>query len=264
MGALLCSPLMPRLIHLLICALCACCLFPCAAAQEPQTLSAAEQRLETLATAFEDVAEALLTVQDVNDADFIASRVAVDFLMLRPLHAEMLAMQNHADVRPEYAKTFTARCAQARKSAIASITTLQQSDFHGSASLPAATSLAALMKGPLPPDKAAHAAWELKLNNMEMIVLLLDEVHDTASAETVAALVEYALACGEVLEQFATECESFPLDAESSVYYGRRVEDYHVDFGRLAAALQECNYYDSPKLRQVFAPDSPQPQQPQE
>lgn len=249
---------MPRFIHLLICAFCACLCAPCAA-QEQAPLSAEEQKLEALAAAFEDVAEALLTVQDVNDADLVASRVAVDFLMLRNLHAEMMAMQSHADVRADYAKDFARRCAEARKSAVATIAALQQQDFHGSVSLPAATSLAALMKAPLPPRKAAIAAWELKLNNMEMIVLLLDEVSDHESAETVAALVEYALACGEILESFATECESYPLDEETAIYYGRRVEDYHVDFGRLAIALKECNYYDSERLRRVFVPTDPLP-----
>lgn len=249
---------MPKPIHFLIYIVCSCLLFPCFA-QEQQELSAAEQKLETMAVSFEDVAEALLSVQDVNDADLVASRVAVNFLMLRNLHAEMLAMQNNADVRPEYAKAFALRCAEARKSAIASIAALQQQDYHGSVSLPAATSLAALMKAPLPPDKAARVAWELKLNNMEMVVLLLDEVSDAESADTVASLVEYALACGEILESFAEEHASHPLDEETSMYYGRRVEDYHVDFGRLAESLKAHNYYDSAKLRQIFVADEPPP-----
>ncbi len=252
--ALLFSLPMPSFIHFLSFIVCVCIAVPCFA-QEQTALSGAEQKLETMALSFEDVAEALRSVQDVNDADLVASRVAVNFLMLRNLHEEMRAMQSNADVRPEYAKSFALRCAEARKSAVSSIAALQELDYHGSVSLPSATSLAALMKAPLPPDKAARAAWELKLNNMEMIALLLDEVSDTESAETVASLVEYALACGEILEVFAEEYASYPLDEESSVYYGRRVEDYHVDFGRLAESLKAHNYYDSAKLRQIFVPD---------
>ena len=256
-AALLFSLPMLRFIYFLASVVCACIVFPCFA-QEQQVLSGAEQKLEKMAVSFEDVAEALRAVQDVHDADLVASRVAVNFLMLRNLHQEMLAMQSNADVRPEYAKEFTQRCAEARKSAVASIVALQQQEYYGSVALPAATSLAALMKDPLPPDKAARAAWELKLNNMEMIVLLLDEVRDPETAATVTSLVEYALACGEILEMFAEEYASHPLDEESSMYYGRRVEDYHVDFGRLVEFLKEHNYYDSAELRQIFVQDEPQ------
>lgn len=245
---------MQRITHLLLIAACLFVLNPFSAYGE-QELSAAEKKLEAMALAFEDVAEALGSVKDVSDADLLASRVAVDFLLLRPLHAEMVALKHNPEVNAEYAETFIRRCAEARKTAVAAIQALQKQDFYGSASLPAATSLAALMKGPLAPEKAAPAALELKVNNMEMIVLLLSEVEDKESAETVASLVEYALACGKILEEFATEYESQPIDAESSVYYARRVEDYHVDFGNLAESLKACHYHNSEKLRRIFVSD---------
>lgn len=240
--------------HFLFTAACVC-VTSVHGAYGAQESSAAEAKLETLALAFEDVAEALATVQDVSDADLLASRVAVDFLLLRNLHAEMVEMKTNPDVREEYAKAFILRCTEARKTAISAIQSLRKQDYFGSAALPAAASLASLMKEPLQPQKAAHAAWELKVNNMEMIVRLLSEVNDKPSAEMAASLVEYAIACGKILEKFATEYESQPLDAESSVYYASRVEDYHVDFGNLLAALKACNYYDSERLKRLFMAD---------
>lgn len=226
------------------------CVGLCARAE--RELTEAEQKLENMATAFEDVAEALATVQDVKDADFVASRVAVDFLMLRDLHAAMGAMKNNADVSAEYAQSFVQRCTKARESAVACIAALQQCDYLGSAALPAATSLAALMKEPQPANVMAEAAMELKVNNMEMIVLLLDEVEDAESAETVANLVGYALAHGEILEAFAQEYEAHPMHPDSAVYFARRVEDSHVDFANMAAELRDCQYFNCEALRRVF------------
>ncbi len=220
-------------------------------------LSPAEQKLDNLALAFEDVAEALAMVQDLQDADLIASRVAVDFIMLRPLHAEIKALKHNPQVRPEMAQRFFSRCAAARKQALAIIAELNKTACHGSAALPAAISLAGLMDGSLSAEKAAVAAMELKINNMERMVDLLVEVNDAASAAAVAPMMEYANVLGNVLSDFADEYESTPLPEESALYFARRVEDYHVDLANVVSRIQSADFYGNEPLRALLS--SPEP-----
>lgn len=216
-------------------------------------LSEAEQRMEKMALAFEDAAEALAGVNDVADADFVASRVAVDFLMLKDLHATILSMNKETDVRSEYAQTFLKRCTDSRAQALASIQALKKQDCFGSSALPAAISLAGLMKGPLPPHAAYETAMELKTNNMEMVILLLSAVKDTDSAATLAPMVEYAFALGKILEDFVLEHEQTPMDDDSAVYFARRIEDYHVDFANEAERLAAVHFFGNPLLRELLS-----------
>ncbi len=209
--------------------------------------------------AFEDVAEALATVQDLQDADLIASRVAVDFLMLRPLHDEMKNLNKNAQVRPEFAQQFFARCADARKQALSAIAALNKTSCYASSALPAAISLAGLMADSLPADKAAIAAIELKINNMEKMADLLTAITDEASAAVVAPLVELAHARGRILDDFAAEYEDAPIPDDLALYFARRVEDYHVDLANQVARIQAEQFFGNVKLAELLtSPDKQQ------
>lgn len=217
-----------------------------------------EQKLDQLASAYEDLATALSGVGDMTDADLVAARVAVDFLLLRDLNAA-LAGVGKDEMRPDFSKSFMTRCSEAGRTAEAAMERLRRNSCFESDALPAALSLASLMKGPLKKSPAlATAAMELLVNNKEMVILMLDEAVDAESSVQVAALVQAALAYGEVLSSFVEETGEDLLEVEQKQDFGQRIENFNIDFAEHKARLSADGYYGCAELRALFERDGKQ------
>lgn len=227
------------------------CLVASAAVAE-QVSPEMERNLDKFALAYEDLAAALDGVEDMVDADLVASRVAADFLLLRELSPALNDVKAN-EVSPELARSFTTRCAEAGKTAKAAMERLQGRSCYESEALPAALSLAPLLDVPLQKSPAlATAAMELVVNNKEMIILMLDEAVDEQTAPQVAALVQAALVYGNALAAFSDELGEELLEVEQKRDFGKRVENFNIDFAEHKARLSEAAYFGCPELRALF------------
>lgn len=212
-----------------------------------------ERRLDDLAATFEDVAAALSAVEDMTDADLVASRVAVDFLLLRDINAALEAVSRGGEaVGPDFARSFETRCATARQAVQEAMERLRNSRCYESDALPAALSLASLMNDPPEGSQLREAGLELVANNLEMLLLLLDEVKDTDTADQVALLVMTSLAYDAELTRFAQEQEQHALEQEKADYLMRRIEGARLDFLELLTLLTEKNFFDSSLLKEAL------------
>ncbi len=216
-----------------------------------------EQKLDKLALAYEDLAHALDGVEDITDADLVAARVAADFLLMRELHAAWQG-GDAPEMSPEFAKSFAMRCAEAGKTAKAAMERLREHSCYESDALMAALSLAPLMdSASLQKSPAlATAAMELVANNREMIILILDEAVDEATAPQVAALVQAAFVYGEALSAFADEVGDGLLEEEKKQDFGQRFENFNIDFSEHRARLSGKGYFGCEALRSVFEHDA--------
>ena len=210
-----------------------------------------ERRLDDLASTFEDVASALSAVEDMTDADLVASRVAVDFLLLRDINAALEQVGAGGELSPDFARSFSARCASARRAVNDAAERLREHHCYESEALSAALSLATLMNNPAGGTKLREAALELVANNLEMLVMLLDEVRDTDTADQVALLVMTSLTYDAELSRFAKEQEVHALDEEKGDYFTRRIEGVRLDFADLLTLLEEKNFWGSSLLEKA-------------
>ncbi len=210
-----------------------------------------ERRLDDLVSTFEDVASALSAVEDMADADLVASRVAVDFLLLRDINAALEQVSAGGELSPDFARSFSARCASASRAVNDASARLREHHCYESDALSAALSLATLMDNPVGGTKLREAALELVANNLEMLVMLLDEVQDTDTADQVALLVMTSLTYDAELSLFAREQESHALDEEKYDYLTKRIEGVRLDFEDLLTLLAEKGFWGSSLLEKA-------------
>lgn len=229
----------------------AVCLIAPAVAAEPDGQEV-EERLDRLASAYEDLAMALSGVEDLVDADLVAGRAAADFLLLRELHAA-LSMTGEGVLSPEFTKSFKTRCEEAARSVEASIARLRENHCFYSDALPAALSLSCLRNEPLQKTPAmAACAMELLMNNREMVILMLDEAVDEESAPQVAVLVQAALVYDDALAAFVREVGEELLDEEQKRDFGQRMENFTVDLAGHRERLEQSGFYGTMVLRSLF------------
>lgn len=223
---------------------------PAVEASDSQT-NERERRLDDLASTFEDVALALSAVEDMTDADLVASRVAVDFLLLRDINAALEQVSAGGELSPDFARSFSARCASASRAVNDASARLREHHCYESDALSAALSLASLMNNPAGGAKFREAALELVANNLEMLVMLLDEVQDADTADQVALLVMTSLTYDAELSRFAKEQESHVLDEEKGDYLTKRIEGVRLDFADLLTLLAEKGFWGSSLLEKA-------------
>lgn len=215
-----------------------------------------EQKLDNLASAYEDLSSALAGVEDMTDADLVAARVAVDFLLLRDLDAALRASDgmgvDHASVR-----SFVVRCTEAARTTQSAMEHLRQNSCFESDALQAALSLAILMSDPDQKSQIlATSAKELVANNKEMVILLLDEAVDEVTAPQVAVLVQAALVYGTSLASFAEEQGDELLSIEQKDEFSQRLENFAIDFAEQRSRLSVEEYFGSKALRSLFEQES--------
>lgn len=211
-----------------------------------------EQKIDKFALTYEDLANALDGVEDATDADLVAARVAADLLLLRELNTELRGVEA-TEMSPEFAQSFATRCAEAGKTSREAMERLRERSCFESDALQAALSLAPLVDAPLQKSPAmATAAMELVANNREMVILILDEAADEATAPQVAALVQAAMAYGEALSAFAAEVGVELLEIEQKQDFGQRFENYQIDFAEHRSRLMEREYFGCDALRAIF------------
>ena len=211
-----------------------------------------ERSADSLISAYEDLSNALAGVQDVTDADLVASRVAVDILLIRQLHA---SIQGAGEITAgeAFTKSLATRCALVSKTVDAAMERLKNCRCYESDALNAALYLIPLISPDVRPgpDMALHAA-ELVANNREVIIMMLDEAENVASAPLVAELVASAMDYGVELEAFAASLGEDSIPEEQRAYLKQRRENYELDFAEHRRRLSELKFFDCKDLSDLF------------
>lgn len=215
-----------------------------------------EKLLGQFAAVFEDVVAALTDVQTKAEADVVASRVAVDFILLQRLNREVLHIDTKV-VRPAFAREFAERCTRAQSQVKEAAGRLAGVRCFGSKALEAALTLATLVSGQLSDEAAILAGRELVVNHLEVSSRLLREVKDFESAEKVAPMLKVALECGRVLNEFRLSYESRGQSLMKEPDFEERVRRFREDLARSMEQLQIEGFYDSVMLREVLQAESP-------
>lgn len=211
-----------------------------------------ERSADSLISTYEDLSNALAGVQDVTDADLVASRVAVDILLIRQLHASIQSAGEVA-ASADFTKSFATRCAVVSKTVDAAMARLKSCHCYESDALSAALYLLPLISPEVRPgpDMAPYAA-ELVANNQEVIIMLLDEAVDADSAPLVAELVASAMDYGVELEDFADSVGTDSLTEEQIFFFGQREKNFQLDFAEHKRRLSELKFFDCKDLSDLF------------
>lgn len=225
------------------------CVAPAAHAAEGAEI---ERSADSLISTYEDLSNALAGVQDVTDADLVASRVAVDILLIRQLHAT-LQSAGASSASADFTKSFASRCAVVSDTVDAAMARLKACHCYESDALNAALYLLPLISPEVRPgpDMAPYVA-ELVANNQEVIIMLLDEAVDASSAPLVAGLVASAMDYGEELAELASSVGTESLSAEHIFFFGQRKKNFELDFAEHKRRLTECKFFDCKELSDLF------------
>lgn len=212
----------------------------------------AERSVDSLISTYEDLSNALAGVQDVTDADLVASRVAVDILLIRELNVS-IQQAGELETSPKFAKSFATRSAEVSKTVEAAMARLKDCKCYESDALSAALYLIPLVSPDVRPgpDMAEYAT-ELVVNNCEVIIMLLDEATDAESAAIVADLVASAMGYGEELEDFADELGDAAIPEERKFFFGQRMQNYKLDFEAHRERLKEQKFFNCKALSDLF------------
>lgn len=235
---------MIRPAHLLLLPCCALC-----AAAEPCAPAAAEQELDRFVSLLEDVAAALGSVRDTQEAELVAPRVAADFIAIKALHETVHGMDD-SGVSADFIKSYATRGAQARSATEAAVKHLRENACFESRSLPLALSFAGLLTDKLSDAQAASAVTLLLADNREQMTNLLARVGNAESAEQVAELLQPMLTCDAALAAFAH------AHAESGVpeEVARRLNAAEQGFTAAVRALNSREYCGNAALRELLQP----------
>lgn len=227
-------------------------LLPCCAlcaAAEPCAPAAAEQELDRFVSLLEDVAAALGSVRDMQEAELVAPRVAADFIAIKALHETVHGMDD-SGVSADFIKSYATRGAQARAAAAAAVQHLRENACFESRSLPLALSFAGLLTDKLSEAQAEGAVTLLLADNREQMALLLARVGDAPSAEQVAALLEPMLTCDDALAAFAHAHAASGVSEEAA----RRLNEAELGFAAAVRALNSRDFCGNAALRELLLP----------
>lgn len=217
----------------------------CAVA-EPQEQSVQNQNVEDIISFWEDMATALDDVRDVTDADLVATRVALDILLIREWYGDTEATSG-AD------KAVKARAAAAAKTAATAVARVKAKHYYESDALKAAVQLLPLVDPAVKPGASfAPAVAELRMNCRETIIELLEEVDDAESADIVAKLVDATMICCDWLDELADEIGDADMDEEQELFIERRMDSYEADLKELKTRLKKEHFYGSVELKTVL------------
>lgn len=194
---------------------------------------------------------ALSSVQSKVEADVVASRVAVDFILLQRLNREVLRINTNA-VTPAFAREFTERCTKAQQQVQTAVERLSAVHCFESKALESALTLASLVSGKLEDSVALQACRELVLSNLELSNRLLKEVKDYESAEKVAPMLKVALSCGRVINEFRGGLESRHQVPPCEADFEQRLQRFREESAKCLELLQIEGFYDSVSLRHVL------------
>lgn len=204
-----------------------------------------------VADVWEDLSLALREVRSTEDANLAASRIAVDFLGLAEMGAAAQGASASAGELDELFG-FDRRCKEAAAQISASLQRLRESEHFHSRPLVAALSLAALLRDQLPDARGVECAEELLTNNHEIIVKMLQQVHDVNSADAIAKLVKVARSHGDALEQFSKRYRGVSPSSLWQQERAARAEKASAAMVRLMEELQKNGYYGSSLLRSMM------------
>lgn len=214
-----------------------------------------EKLLGQFASAFEDAVTALSSVQSKTEADVVASRVAVDFILLQRLNREVLRINPNA-VSPSFAREFTERSTKAQQQVQAAAERLSSVRCFESKALEAALSFASLVSGQLEDHAALQACRELVLNNLELSNRLLKEIRDYDSAEKIAPMLKVVLSCGRIINEFRGGLESRGQALPPEHDFDRRLQRFREESAKNLERLQLEGFFDNRALREVLQADS--------
>lgn len=227
------------------------CLLASAWADVEETAANNEKLLGQFAAAFEDAVVALSSVQSKSEADVVASRVAVDFILLQKLNREVLRINTNA-VSPAFAREFAERCTKAQQQVKAAAERLSTVRCFGSKALESALTLASLVSGKLDDAVAIQACRELVLNNLELSNRLLKEVKDYDSAEKIAPMLKVSLSCGRMISEFRSGLESREGILPPEPDFEQRLQRFREESAKYLELLQIDGFYDCVALRDVL------------
>lgn len=210
-----------------------------------------EKILGQFASAFEDAVTALSSVQSKTEADVVASRVAVDFILLQRLNREVLRINTNA-VSPSFAREFAERCTKAQQQVQSAVERLSSVRCFESKALESALTLASLVSGKLEDHVALQACRELVLSNFELSNRLLKEVRDYDSAEKVAPMLKVVLSCGRVINEFRGGLESREQVHPPEPDFEHRLQRFREESAQYLERLQLEGFYDNLALREVL------------
>lgn len=223
-----------------------------------QQSSPHEETLDRFARVFEDLAAALVSIENKVEADMVASRVAVDFLGLAELNPIVMGLKDNKP-SPSFSQSFALRSQEAGRTVGVAMERLRSHACYNSRALVAAMALGGLLDKKLTREQAAECAAELMVNNQECLVRLLQETRDADSADKVAFLIRANRDSGDILEKFAMQYRDVSMDRARQSERSARAEMAASAMMSTLDALQKKNYYDSVRLKELFDVSLPMP-----
>lgn len=212
-----------------------------AAASETE-LSSRERHLDQFASIYDDLAAALASVSDREEADFVASRVALDFILLHRLDRRLKVEQGEP-IRDCMIARFVNRCDQSRRAACEAMERLRLEDCFGSTALEAALELSHLQDGRLPLARAGELGRRLHLNSAESTLRLLRRVNNRDSAQEIAPLLHCVRSCGRSVDEYLAAYAGAAAVACEADEVAERLEAVQGEMGRALLELRQQGYY---------------------
>lgn len=223
-----------------------------AASAEPvMQLSCRERHLDQFASTYDDLAAALASVSDREEADFVASRVALDFILLHRLDRRLKDEQGE-QIRDCMIARFVNRCDQSRQAVCVAMERLKLEDCFGSSALEAALELSHLQDGRLSLARARELGRRLHLNSAESELRLLRRVNDRDSAQTIAPLLHCVRSCGRSVDEYLTEYAGAAAESCAADEVAERLEAVQEEMGRVLQELRQRGYYGCRELEDEF------------
>lgn len=220
-------------------------------AASEMVLSCRERYLDQFASTYDDLAAALASVSDREEADFVASRVALDFILLHRLDRRLKDEQGE-QIRGCMIARFVNRCDQSRRAVCEAMERLRLEDCFGSAALEAALELSQLQDGRLPLARAGELGRRLHLNSAESTLRLLRRVNNSDSAQTIAPLLHCVRSCGRSVDEYLAEYAGAASVACEADEVAERLEAVQGEMGRALQELRQQGYYGCRELEDEF------------